>query len=188
MRVFSTFSATIKVIRKSGFYPSSRTASHVATQLSAVLELNPTQRNVVEDVLRHGVSAKRFENARMSPAEERSIKNFLEWYTLETMDAFKQRAFVVSNLNTGLTLVIQASANVVVESVELSKNGVRKMHWVKATEELVSADIAVNALWTHKLQAPKGAAEIPVSPDKIRWDSFSFMDSTLTLENEKKTV
>jgi hypothetical protein len=179
MRVFSTFSATIKVIRKSGFYPSSRTASYLATQLSAVLELSPAQRHAVEVMLTKGVSAERLESARLTPAEGRSLRNFLEWYSLDTMDAFKQRAFVVSNLNTGLTLVIQASSSVVVENIEFSRNGVRKVTWVKATEEIVSADIAENARWAEKL----------TPPDSIRWDELTLgVDSTLTLENEKKTV
>ena len=167
MRVFSTFAATTRVIRKSGYYPTRRTSARLATQLAAVLELSELQRNVAERMLHSGVSEELVDYSRMTPAEVGSIRTFLEWYSMDTLGAFGQRAYVLSNLNTGATLVIHAAQSVILKDVIFTSKDRVRMEWVNATEDDIKEDIAQNARLT---------------------EMFAAVDSTLTLGDEGKTV
>lgn len=112
MRYFTTKSASLQVIRKVGFYPSDRVARKVADALAYVLESDKAQRNVIECMLKFGITPERTQFGRFTVAEERVIHDFLDWYTVDTVTHLREKSFVAANLNVGRCLVFQAQSTV----------------------------------------------------------------------------
>lgn len=141
MRYFSSSSASLFTTRRYGFYLSVRVAKQVADRVAYVLECSDVQRNVLERILRDGISEGRLALGRFTTSEERVIRDLLAWWSVDTVEDFQKKAFIVANLNVGRSLVITAHAT---KTLLIGEDGQPK--WTTATEESVRADIEANDL------------------------------------------
>jgi hypothetical protein len=117
MRNFSTAAATLETVRKVGFYPSERIASRLAAKIGYVLELNPSQVNLLSSALSHGITDHCEELGGYTPSEMRVIRDFSNWWSVTSTDDLDQKSFVVCCLNTGRSLVVVSKRSVTLNEI-----------------------------------------------------------------------
>lgn len=136
MRYFSTQAATVRTVRKVGFYPSYRVLDAITKQLEWVLELTPDQREAVKI---HMNGSRRPDGKSLldifgiMPSEQKVITDLQNWWSVDTVEDFHQKAFVMTNLNRGRCVVIVADRTVVLDSIKF-ENDQQITAWMPAIE------------------------------------------------------
>ena len=171
MRYYSTQCASVKTVRKVGFYPSERVAKTLATQLQFVLGLNDFQTDVATALLSHGSYPGREEFGEFTPAELKVITNLRDWWAVESIELFREKAFVMVDLNEGKCVVVVASDTMVLDELKFVGNS-RRVKWAKASE------MDVKALESEsKIEAQASAFETSEEKLKKLNDTIDFLSS-----------
>lgn len=106
MRLFSTMSARMTLLRKEGYYMSKQQAGRVVKKLGSVLELTEVQMQKAVVILTCGATDE-LDNRLdgFTPAEVQVMENLISWYACESTPE-KAPCFIALNLNRGYSLVI----------------------------------------------------------------------------------
>lgn len=107
MRTYSALALTCSLVRADGGLLKKQIPI-VLPKLVHVLQLSAFQRQVVRSYLNGAVYSLELLERFLTPAEARSITDFVAWYNCEytcAKDNFASTCFVVSNLNTGAIVV-----------------------------------------------------------------------------------
>lgn len=133
MRIYNATSNTVLLARKLGYFMSPGVCVRVVRSLSNVLQLTKEQERVISNCFQFGFTDSRREAARLSPAEERAVEGFLDWYTVDSVAEFRKNSYVVANLNTGGCVTFVAIRTRHLEYIDF-QNGRHTTKWVPATE------------------------------------------------------
>lgn len=103
MRVLSSYAKHLTITRRADGRMSSSVASRLMKQVDDILDLSVLQSHYVKNFLT-GNDDIRIVEEHLTPAEWRGIYELFLWFS--DINPNLTRAFVLSNLNTGKTLVI----------------------------------------------------------------------------------
>jgi hypothetical protein len=141
MKYFSTSSARVTTVRKEGYYPSARTAYNLCLRLQVVLQWSEVQTDCAQRALEFGIPS--YEQARemyshhpysaqyglnpwvtFTASEIEVLQRLTAWWGVDTEDEREKRAFIVCDLNRGISLCILSKERTRGDSSEASsRNG-----------------------------------------------------------------
>jgi hypothetical protein len=102
-----------------GYYPDKKTATRIGRRLAWLLGVETKERiEVLVDCLTSGVTSEREARGHFTPADCLVLRDFSDWWMVDSVEDFRERIFFAVDLNLGKSVAIRSIRTVAVESLD----------------------------------------------------------------------